>query len=68
MAKNGREGLDKLTDPTGWADGVPPFLFALVDMAMPEMDGCEMTRRASASRQILRYPVSLVALAASATR
>ena len=48
-AKDGLEGLEKLTDPTAWVEGQePPFLFALVDMSMPGMDGCEMVRRASA--------------------
>ena len=56
-AKDGAEGLSKLTDPSVWAESgdEPPFLFALVDMIMPVMDGCEMARRASALTTCVRF-------------
>jgi CheY-like chemotaxis protein len=60
-AKDGIEGLAKLTDSTVWDEDDPPFLFALVDMAMPGMDGCEMARRAGAHRMRASRPPSCCA-------
>ena len=55
-AKDGFDGLSKLTDPAAWADDDPPYLFALVDMGMPGMDGCEMARRDLTMPQSLALP------------
>ena len=48
-AKDGVEGLAALTDEAAWAAG-PPFWLALIDLHMPNLDGCEMARRYRAWR------------------
>ena len=58
-AENGREALDRL-DEHGDVDLV------LMDTAMPEMDGCEATRRIRARGDLARVPVVAVTERATA--